>query len=122
MNQVLFTQILNDAGYSFEVVENGRLAVERWKQHKPSLILMDVSMPEMNGCEATKAIREAESAGDERVRIIGVTAHVLNGDKETCFDAGMDDYVPKPISVDGLKQVLAKYMMPGASAQGQRAS
>ena len=121
VNQILFTQILEDAGYSFEVVGNGRLAVERWRQHKPSLILMDVSMPEMNGCEATKAIRESEAqnAGEERVRIIGVTAHVLNGDKENCFDAGMDDYVPKPISVNALKQVLAKHMVPGDTPRAQ---
>ncbi|NNF79129.1 MAG: response regulator [Rhizobiales bacterium] len=110
VNQMVFTQILETTGYSFKIVENGRLAVASWKVHKPAIILMDVSMPEMNGHEATKAIREAEAETGERVRIIGVTAHALNGDRETCFDAGMDDYLPKPVSVDGLKQALERHL------------
>ncbi len=112
VNQMVFTQILETTGYTFKIVENGRLAVSSWKVHKPTLILMDVSMPEMNGHEATKAIRQAEleAGGLEHVRIIGVTAHALNGDRETCFDAGMDDYLAKPVSVDGLKQALHRHL------------
>ena len=118
VNQILFTQILKTTGYSFEIVENGRLALEYWNQHRPRLILMDVSMPEMNGHEASKAIRDAEasSGNGEHVLIVGVTAHALSGHRETCFDAGMDDYLPKPISVDGLKQLLAKHLSPGVQA------
>ncbi|MCP5081259.1 MAG: response regulator [Alphaproteobacteria bacterium] len=116
VNQMVFTQILETTGYTFKIVENGRLAVASWKVHKPAIILMDVSMPEMNGHEATKAIREAEAGTGERVRIIGVTAHALNGDRETCFDAGMDDYLPKPVSVDGLKQALERHL----KTQGDR--
>ncbi len=71
---------------------------------------MDVSMPEMNGHEATRAIRAAEAETSGHVRIIGVTAHALNGDRETCFDAGMDDYLPKPVSVDGLKRTLERHL------------
>lgn len=110
VNQMVFTQILETTDYSFKIVENGRLAVASWKVHKPTVILMDVSMPEMNGHEATKAIREAEVETGEHVRIIGVTAHALNGDRETCFDAGMDDYLPKPVSVDGLKRSLERHL------------
>ncbi len=110
VNQMVFTQILETTNYSFKIVENGQLAVECWKTHKPTVILMDVSMPEMNGHEATRAIREAEGETNGRVRIIGVTAHALNGDRETCFDAGMDDYLPKPVSVDGLKRTLERHL------------
>ncbi len=110
VNQMVFTQILETTNYSFKIVENGQLAVESWKTHKPTVILMDVSMPEMNGHEATRAIRAAEAETSGHVRIIGVTAHALNGDRETCFDAGMDDYLPKPVSVDGLKQALERHL------------
>ncbi len=110
VNQMVFTQILETTDFSFKIVENGALAVAAWKAHRPSVILMDVSMPEMNGHEATRAIRKAEEGGEDHVLIIGVTAHALNGDRETCFDAGMDDYLPKPVSVDGLKRALARHM------------
>lgn len=110
VNQMVFTQILETTPYSFKIVENGRLAVATWKVHKPDLILMDVSMPEMNGHDATRAIRAAEESTGEHVPIIGVTAHALNGDKETCFDAGMDDYLSKPVSVNSLKDLLARHL------------
>ncbi len=110
VNQMVFTQILETTGYSFKIVENGELAVAAWKANRPAVILMDVSMPEMNGHEATRAIRKAEEGSDDHVLIIGVTAHALNGDRETCFDVGMDDYLPKPVSVDGLKRALARHM------------
>ena len=115
VNQMVFGQILETTGYRFKIVENGKLAVASWKVHKPRLILMDVSMPEMNGHDATKAIREAESGSGHRTPIIAVTAHAVNGDRETCFDAGMDDYLPKPISVDSLRQKLEQYLPPNAA-------
>ncbi len=114
VNQMLFAQVLKTTRFSFKIVGNGKLAVSSWNVHRPQLILMDVSMPEMNGHEATKAIREAEAETGERVRIIGVTAHALNGDEETCFDAGMDGYLARPISVERLKHVLATHLAPGA--------
>ena len=122
INQILFTHILNTTGYSFKIVDNGHLALDSWKRHKPRLILMDVSMPEMNGHEASRAIRqaEAESGASERVLIVAVTAHALSGHRETCFDAGMDDYLPKPISVDGLKQTLARHLSSESEIQSPK--
>jgi len=76
----------------------------------PRLILMDVSMPDMNGFEATRAIRAAEAASGARVPIIGVTAHVLKGDREKCLDAGMDDYLPKPVSPDRLAAKIGSWL------------
>ncbi len=105
VNQLVFTQILDETELTFEIVGNGRKAVAAFQEMNPRMILMDVSMPEMNGLEATGAIRELEAASGNRVPIIGVTAHALKGDRERCLEAGMDDYLAKPISP---KALLAK--------------
>ncbi len=99
VNQILFEQILSDSGHRFAIVENGKLAVKAYQNRHPQLILMDVSMPEMNGREATAAIREIEQNRRlQHIPIIGVTAHALRGDRKSCIDAGMDDYLSKPVS------------------------
>lgn len=99
VNQIVFTQILEDTGLNYKIVENGRLAVTSFRQLRPRIVLMDVSMPEMNGKEATIAIRNFERENDlQNTPIIGVTAHALKGDMETCLDVGMDDYLSKPVS------------------------
>jgi len=110
VNQLVFSQILFDSGYSFEIVGDGRQAVNTSERKPPRLILMDVSMPELNGLEATAHIREREIATGHRTPIIGVTAHALNGDREKCLDAGMDDYLSKPISPDALLEKIAEWM------------
>ena len=102
VNQLGFTQILGETGYSFEIVSNGRLALKAFTEKNPRLILMDVSMPEMSGLEATAAIRNAEAGTGGHIPIIGVTAHALKGDRERCLEAGMDDYLSKPISPKAL--------------------
>nr|WP_202332927.1 response regulator [Mesorhizobium sp. L-8-3] len=106
VNQLVFTQILAETGMSFEIVGNGRRAVEFWREKSPRMILMDVSMPEMSGLQATGAIREAEASVGGRVPIIGVTAHALKGDRERCLEAGMDDYLAKPISPRALLEKI----------------
>jgi CheY-like chemotaxis protein len=103
VNQIVFTQILESTPFSFEIVDNGRKALEAMKAKRPTIILMDVSMPEMNGLEATQEIRDFEAENKlPRTPIIGVTAHALKGDKDRCLEAGMDDYLSKPISPDML--------------------
>ncbi|MEO0636563.1 MAG: response regulator [Pseudomonadota bacterium] len=109
VNQLVLSQILEDTGYTFEIVENGQLALEKSGEVNPRLILMDVSMPVMNGHEATRAIREREKQTGIHVPIIGVTAHALTGDKEACLEAGMDDYLSKPISPEKLVEKLADW-------------
>ena len=112
VKQIVVEQILLDAGHTYAIVENGKLALEKFTAERPDLVLMDVSMPDMNGLEATKAMRQAErDAGDGvRTPIIGLTAHALEGDKETCIEAGMDDYMPKPISPDALQAKIAEWL------------
>ena len=112
VNQIVVEQILIDAGHAYTIVENGKLALEQFMAKRPDLVLMDVSMPEMNGLEATEAMRSAErDAGDGvRTPIIGLTAHALKGDKELCLEAGMDDYMPKPISPNVLQAKIAEWL------------
>lgn len=100
VNQIVFKQILLDLGVEFKIANNGQEAVELWKKFKPAVVLMDVSMPVMNGHEATREIRRLEQDGDYRTPICAITAHALRGDKEDCIAAGMDDYISKPVSPD----------------------
>lgn len=109
VNQLVFRQILEEIGLDFAIVANGRLAVERYRETGARLILMDVSMPVMDGLEATRAIR-AMATGDAPVPIIGVTAHALKGDRERCLTAGMDDYLPKPVSPKALADKIASWL------------
>jgi len=96
------------------LAENGREAVERFESGFFDLILMDVQMPEMNGFEATGAIRERERRGSKRVPIIAMTAHAMKGDRERCLDAGMDGYVSKPIRMHELLNAIAT-LVPGST-------
>ncbi|WP_292557731.1 response regulator, partial [Mesorhizobium sp.] len=110
VNQLVFGQILNGLGLSYRIAGNGRTAVEMYRALRPRLILMDVSMPEMNGYEATGAIRQIERQNGSHTPIIGVTAHALKGDREKCIEAGMDDYLAKPISPDRLGSKIGTWL------------
>ncbi|MEZ2333941.1 response regulator [Mesorhizobium sp. RCC_202] len=118
VNQLVFTQILGETGYRFEIVGNGRKALDAFGKLNPRMILMDVSMPEMNGLEATGAIRRLEEEMGTHVPIVGVTAHALKGDRERCIEAGMDDYLPKPISPRALLEKLERWL--GTDAEIRR--
>ncbi|MDP2732640.1 MAG: response regulator [Hoeflea sp.] len=113
VNQIVFEQILEAIGVGFRIVSNGHEAVAAWQAAVPDLILMDISMPGMNGLQATQAIRDAELAGGEdcaHVPIIAVTAHAMTGDRERCFAAGMDDYLSKPVSPEKLESIIEKWI------------
>lgn len=117
VNQLVFTQILGEIGCSFEIVGNGRKALDACFKLRPRMILMDVSMPEMNGLEATGEIRSREEIEGTHVPIVGVTAHALKGDRERCLDAGMDDYLPKPISPKALSEKVKRWLRHSGEAQ-----
>jgi len=113
VNQIVFEQILEGIGVDFRIVSNGQEAVAAWASAAPDLILMDVSMPVMNGLQAAQAIRDAEAgAGDSthHVPIIAVTAHAMSGDRERCLAAGMDDYLSKPVSPEKLEAIIQKWV------------
>jgi CheY-like chemotaxis protein len=118
VNQMVFTQILGETSYGFEIVGNGRKALDAFGRLNPRMILMDVSMPEMNGHEATAAIRRLEEETGTHVPIVGVTAHALKGDRERCLEAGMDDYLSKPISPRALLEKVERWL--GADGENQR--
>ncbi|MCG6114699.1 MAG: response regulator [Mesorhizobium sp.] len=110
VNQLVFRQILEGSRYSHRIADNGRTAVEMYRTHKPRIILMDVSMPEMNGLDATRAIRQLEAVNGGHTPIIGITAHALKGDREDCLAAGMDDYLSKPISPNKLAEKIDAWL------------
>jgi len=106
VNQKLAVSVLEKRGHSVKVAHNGRQALEALEKDTFDLILMDVQMPEMDGIEATTAIRENEKTTGEHMPIIAMTAHAMKGDRERCLSAGMDGYVSKPIRANELFDVL----------------
>ena len=120
INQKLAATMLRKAGYKVDVVDNGRLAVEAVERRKYDMVFMDVQMPEMDGFEATKAIREMEKGKRQSV-IVAITAHALKGDRERCLIAGMDDYVSKPISPQEMFSVVRKWGRVQTAYQSEQA-
>lgn len=109
INQMVALRMLERLGCCADVAANGIEAVEAARRLPYDLVLMDVQMPEMNGLDATRAIRAQESGG-QRLPIVAMTANAMKGDAETCFEAGMDDYLSKPIKRADLSRVLARYL------------
>lgn len=105
-NQKVASLLLERQGHTVTVVGNGREAVEAWRGGQFDAILMDVQMPEMDGFEATIAIRRQEAGSRRRIPIIALTAQALRGDRERCLQAGMDGYLTKPLQVNRLFEVL----------------
>ncbi|MEM9331057.1 MAG: response regulator [Pseudomonadota bacterium] len=110
VNQIVFKQILEETGYSYKIANNGQEAVQLYQRLNPKMICMDVSMPVMSGHAATQEIRKLEQSNGRCTPIIGVTAHAMNGDMEKCFDAGMDDYLSKPISARKLQEKIHRIL------------
>ncbi|HTI09390.1 MAG TPA: two-component regulator propeller domain-containing protein [Puia sp.] len=110
INQQLIRQILANLGYEADSVENGELAVAAAGEKAYDLILMDVQMPEMDGLEATRLIRRSLS---RQPAIIALTANAMQGDREECLQAGMDDYISKPVRLQELMQLLEKWSQQG---------
>jgi CheY-like chemotaxis protein len=104
VNQKLALRVLSLMGYQADVAGNGIEAVDAVQRQEYDLVLMDVQMPEMDGLEATRRIRARVEGGP---RIVAMTANAMDGDREACLEAGMDDYVGKPIRVDELVAALA---------------
>ena len=106
INQKVIRQLLRHLGYRADVVANGLEAVEALERQDYQIVLMDMQMPEMDGLEATRRLRQ-RFRGANAPWIIAMTANAMPGDRERCLDAGMNDYVPKPIELDVLDKALA---------------
>jgi CheY-like chemotaxis protein len=115
VNRAVATGILEKQGHLLVHAANGREAVEAFNDGAFDLILMDVQMPETDGFEATRRIRELEEATGGHIRIAAMTAHAMAGDRERCLAAGMDDYVSKPLRKEDLLRTLD-----GARVAGDR--
>ncbi len=117
VNQRLAARLIEKRGHTAVVVNNGREALEALEKQTFDLMLVDVQMPEMDGFEATTAIREKEKATGSHLPIIAMTAHAMKGDRERCLAVGMDNYVSKPIQPGELFKAI-EGLMP-ASQQGE---
>ncbi|EMI21079.1 multi-sensor hybrid histidine kinase [Rhodopirellula maiorica SM1] len=106
VNQRVAMGFLKPRGHNVVIAEDGKQAVQAWENGSFDLILMDVQMPEMDGIEATEWIREKERASGEHIPIIAMTANAMKGDRQRCLDAGMNDYVSKPVQPDSLFEVI----------------
>ena len=110
VNQRLATRLLEKRGHRVVVAANGQEALESLERGVFDLVFMDVQMPEMDGIEATGAIRQREQGTGKHQPIIALTAHAMKGDQEKCLAAGMDGYLTKPIRPQELDQILKKYV------------
>jgi two-component system sensor histidine kinase/response regulator len=108
VNQKLAMALLEKAGHRVSLAVNGAEVVSMWRKGDFELILMDVQMPEMDGLEATRQIRQEEQTTAAHVPIVATTAHAMSGDRERCLLAGMDDYLSKPLHLQELLAALAR--------------
>jgi CheY-like chemotaxis protein len=115
VNQKFALRALKKAGHTATVADNGLKAVEAFANERFDLILMDVQMPEMDGYEATAAIRAREADSGTAIPIIALTAHAMKGDRERCFAAGMNGYVTKPVKTKALLAEIARVTAPSES-------
>jgi PAS domain S-box-containing protein len=111
INVMLANALLTEMGHRVDTVSNGREALEALAKSTYDFVLMDVHMPEMDGLEATRRIRQAELSGRRKTRtpIVALTASTLEGDRQICVDAGMDDFLAKPLDPDALRAAFEKY-------------
>ena len=110
VNQKVAINLLNKIGYPLQVAADGQKALELLDTMHFDLVLMDCQMPVLDGFETTRKIRHAEAGGDRHLPVIAMTANAMEGDRERCIEAGMDDYLSKPISEAAVKSVLKRWL------------
>ena len=121
VNRMFAEEILRQAGIECHAVENGRQALDAVQGEPLDLVLMDCQMPEMDGFDATRRIREMESSGQlaGHLPVIALTANAIKGDRERCVEAGMDDYLSKPFEPQSLFKILARFLASNESKPAQ---
>ncbi len=110
INQKVARAMLQKMGYKIDIAFNGAEAVEALRQKKYGLVLMDLQMPVMDGYEATRTIRSSGKELDSKVPIVAMTANATKEDRQQCLDAGMDDYIPKPVERKVMKSMLQRWL------------
>ena len=110
VNQKLMVRLLEKEGFQVSTAENGEIAITTMQRTRYDLVLMDCQMPVLDGYAATKRIRQTEVGSNQHTCIIAVSAHAMKGDRELCIEAGMDDYVPKPVKRSTLFNIMRKHL------------
>jgi CheY-like chemotaxis protein len=112
INQILVRKILERNGFDVVIAADGAIALSLWRANPEcfDLILMDVQMPNLDGIETTRRIRQDEFNGRRPIPIVALTAHAMNGDAERCLAAGMDAYLSKPIEIARLVSTLERFL------------
>jgi CheY-like chemotaxis protein len=106
VNQLLMVRLLEKHGFQVVVAGNGRAALSAISEQNFDLVLMDVQMPELDGLQATRTLREMEREGDKKLPVVAMTAHAMQGDRDRCLAAGMTAYVSKPVRSEELFKVI----------------
>jgi PAS domain S-box-containing protein len=119
INQTVVSDMLLQLGCYIKVAENGLQALKMLKTHHFDLVLMDCHMPEMDGFTATQHIRTHEEQSHKHLPIVALTANAMAEDKQRCINAGMDDYLSKPVKIKQLYQILAKWLIPDSAKKMQ---
>ncbi len=111
INQLVISSMLDSEVFELEIAENGELGFEAFKQFQPDLVFMDVSMPVMNGFDSTALIRAFESENSTKhCPVVALTANAMQGDREKCLEAGMDDFMSKPVIMNDLFCIIEKWL------------
>lgn len=111
MNQMVICKVLESMGLQVVVANNGQESIDLLRAEAFDVVLMDGQMPVMDGYEATRIIRSGAVDGiNSAIPVIALTAHAMSGEDQRCYDAGMNDYLTKPLSREKLNSVLAKYL------------
>jgi CheY-like chemotaxis protein len=109
VSQRLIMRMLQKRGHYVVAVASGAEALDALEKDRFDMVLMDIQMPEMDGLEATRLIRAREQTGHGHVPVIALTAHAMQGDRERCLEAGMDDYLSKPVKMEELFELVKKW-------------
>ncbi|OLP51756.1 hypothetical protein BJF91_22670 [Allorhizobium taibaishanense] len=120
VNQIVFSQILEGLGRSYKLAVNGAEALAIWQADRPAIVLMDISLPDINGMDVCRLMRQRQKQGEPRAAIVGVLVPAFDHDRERCMEAGMDDVIVKPLSPDMIETLLDRHLGLRPTADARR--